>query len=161
MQVFLSCLNNLLLLSRFSRVRLCASPQTAAHQAPRPWESPGKNTGVGCRFLLQCMTVTSEGEVGSCPALRDPLTAPDQAPASMGLSRRECWSAVPLPSPPNSLAFPKPEPIFRALSLLLREPLCPVCVMLSVLLPPDLSRVEYPEPVSGVNGKAWPLKAIL
>ena len=35
-----------------SRVRLCATPQTAARQAPRPWDSPGKNTGVGCHFLL-------------------------------------------------------------------------------------------------------------
>ena len=42
----------LLLLSCFSHVRLCATPETAAHQAPRPWDSPGKNTGVGCHFLL-------------------------------------------------------------------------------------------------------------
>ena len=35
----------LLLLSRFRHVRLCVTPQTAAHQAPRPWDSPGKNTG--------------------------------------------------------------------------------------------------------------------
>ena len=35
---------------------------------PRPWHSPGKNTGVGCHFLLQCMKVKSEGEVAqSCP----------------------------------------------------------------------------------------------
>ena len=42
----------LLLLSRSSHVRLCATPQTAAHQAPRPRDFPGKNTGVGCHFLL-------------------------------------------------------------------------------------------------------------
>ena len=30
---------------------------------PRPWDSPGKNTGVGCLFLLQCMKVKSESEV--------------------------------------------------------------------------------------------------
>ena len=30
---------------------------------PRPWDSPGKNTGVGCHFLLQCMKVKSESEV--------------------------------------------------------------------------------------------------
>ena len=53
----------LLLLSRFSRVRLCATPETAAHQAPHPWDSPGKSTGVGCHFLLQCMKVKSESEV--------------------------------------------------------------------------------------------------
>ena len=47
----------LLLLSRFSHVRLCATPETAAHQVPHPWDSPDKNTGVGCHFLLQCMKV--------------------------------------------------------------------------------------------------------
>ena len=37
-----------------------------------PWDSPGKNTGVGCHFLLQCMKVTSESEVAqSCPTLCD------------------------------------------------------------------------------------------
>ena len=62
----------LLLLSRFSRVRLCATPETAANQAPHPWDSPGKNTGVGCHFLLQCMKVKSESEViQSCPTLSD------------------------------------------------------------------------------------------
>ena len=63
----------LLLLSHFSRVRLCVTPQMAAYQAPRPWDSPGKNTGVGCHFLLQCMRVKSESEVAqSCPTLSDP-----------------------------------------------------------------------------------------
>ena len=39
-----------------------------------PWDSPGKNTGVGCHFLLQCMKVKSESEVAqSCPTLRDPI----------------------------------------------------------------------------------------
>ena len=41
---------------------------------PRPWDSPGKNTGVGCHFLLQCMKVKSESEVSqSCPTLSDPM----------------------------------------------------------------------------------------
>ena len=62
----------LLLLRCFSRVRLCATPGTAAHQASHPWDSPGKNTGVGCHFLLQCMKVKSESEVAqSCPTLSD------------------------------------------------------------------------------------------
>ena len=39
---------------------------------PRPWDSPCKNTGVGCHFLLQCMRVKSESEVSqSCPTLRN------------------------------------------------------------------------------------------
>ena len=41
---------------------------------PRPWDSPGKNTGVGCHFLLQCMKVKKESEVAqSCPTLCDPM----------------------------------------------------------------------------------------
>ena len=40
----------------------------------RPWDSPGKNTGVGCHFLLQCMKVKSESEVAqSCPTLSDAM----------------------------------------------------------------------------------------
>ena len=41
---------------------------------PGPWDSPGKNTGVGCHFLLQCMKEKSESEVAqSCWTLRDPM----------------------------------------------------------------------------------------
>ena len=46
-----------------SRVLLYATPETAAHRAPRPWDSPGKNTGLSCHFLLQCMKVKSGSEV--------------------------------------------------------------------------------------------------
>ena len=43
-------------------------------RVPRPWDSPGKNTGVGCHFLLQCMKVKSEREVAQlCPTLSDPM----------------------------------------------------------------------------------------
>ena len=68
---------------------------------PRPWDSPGKNTGVGCHFLLQCMKVKSESEVAqSCPTLSDPMDCSLlQAPSPMGFSRQEYWSGVPLPSP--------------------------------------------------------------
>ena len=52
----------LLLLSGFSRVQLCATPWQQPIRLPRPWDSPGKNTGVGCHFLLQCMKVKSESE---------------------------------------------------------------------------------------------------
>ena len=41
---------------------------------PRPWDSPGKNTGAGCHFLLQCMKVKSESEVAHlCPTVSDPM----------------------------------------------------------------------------------------
>ena len=58
----------------------------------RPWDSPGKNTGVGCHFLLQCMKVKSRVRL-----LATPWTAAYQAPPSMGFSRQEYWSGVPLP----------------------------------------------------------------
>ena len=57
-----ACLLLLLLLSRFSRVRLCATAQTAAHQAPLSLGFSRQETGVGCHFLLQCMKVKSESE---------------------------------------------------------------------------------------------------
>ena len=91
----------LLLLHHLSRVRLCATPQMAAHQASRPWDSPGKNTGMRCHFLLQCMKVKSQSNVAqSCPTtLVTPWTAAYQAPPSMGFSRQKYWSGVLLPSP--------------------------------------------------------------
>ena len=65
----------LLLLLRRSVVSNSARPQrwqpTRLHC---PWDYPGKNTGVGCHFLLQCMKVKSEREVArSCPTLSDPM----------------------------------------------------------------------------------------
>ena len=64
----------LLLLTRFSRVRLCATPETAAHQAPPSLGFSSKNAGVGCHFLLQCKKVKSEREVTqSCPTLSNPM----------------------------------------------------------------------------------------
>ena len=70
---------------------------------PRPWASPGKNTGVGCHFLLWCMKVESESEVAT------PWTAAHQAPPSMGFSRQAYWSGVPLPSPNGILHSHKKE----------------------------------------------------
>ena len=65
---------------------------------PHPWDSPGKNTGVGCHFLLQHMKMKSESEIAqSCPTLSN-LVDCSQAPLSMGFSRQENWSGVPLPS---------------------------------------------------------------
>ena len=57
-----------------------------------PWDSPEKNTGVGCHFLLQSVKV----KVKSCLTLSDPMDAAYQAPLSMGFSRQEYWSGVPL-----------------------------------------------------------------
>ena len=60
----------------------------AAAKSLQSWDSPGKNTGVGCHFLLQCMKVKSEREVAqSCPTLATPWTAAYQAPPPLGFSR--------------------------------------------------------------------------
>ena len=64
----------------------------------RPWDSPGKNTGVGCHFLLQCMKVKVKS-LSSVLLFLTAWTAAHQAPPSMGFSRQECWSWVPSPSP--------------------------------------------------------------
>ena len=71
---------------------------------PHPWDSPGKNTGVGCHFLLPCVKVKSLSRVR---LLATPWTAAHQALPSMGFSRQECWSGVPLPSPIFMLISPK------------------------------------------------------
>ena len=77
----------------------------AAHQAPPgPWDSPGKNTEVGCHFLLQCMKVKIEREVvQSCPTPSDPMDC--SIPGSsvhgifpgkstgVGCHRLLCWSS--------------------------------------------------------------------
>ena len=52
---------------------LC-DPIDGSPPGSHPWDSPGKNTGVGCRFLFQCLKVKSESEVAqSCPTLHDPM----------------------------------------------------------------------------------------
>ena len=67
---------------------------------PCPWDFPGKNTGVGCHFLLQCLKIKSESEVvQSCPTLSNAMDYSPPGPPSMGFSRQEYWSGVPLPSP--------------------------------------------------------------
>ena len=56
-----------------SCLTLC-DPRRQPTRLPRPWDSPGKNTEVGCHFLLQCMKVKSESEVAqSCPTLSDSM----------------------------------------------------------------------------------------
>ena len=50
------------------------TPVVSDSVRPRPWDSPGRNTGVGCHFLLQCTKLKSESEVAqACLTLRDPM----------------------------------------------------------------------------------------
>ena len=67
----------------------------------RPWDSPGKNTGVGCHFFLQCTKMKSESEVAqSCQTPSDPMDWSLPGSSVHGLFQaEEYWSGVPLPSP--------------------------------------------------------------
>ena len=77
---------------------------------PHPWDSPGKNTGVGCHFLLQCIKVKSKSEVAqSCSTLSDPMDCGPPGSSVHGFSRQEYWSGVPLPSPLLPLHKDKPH----------------------------------------------------
>ena len=83
------------------------------NRLPQPWDSPGKNTGVGCHFLLQCVKVKSGSEVAqSCRTRATSWTAAHQAPPSMGFSRQENWSGVPLPFPKHGTRTKYKENIF-------------------------------------------------
>ena len=64
---------------------------------PCPWDSPGKNTGVDCHFLLQCMKVKSESEVAqSCPTLSDPMDCSPPGSSVHGIFQARVleWGAI-------------------------------------------------------------------
>ena len=64
---------------------------------PHPWDSPGKNTGVGCHFLLQCMKVKSESQVAqSCPTLSNPMdySLPGSSTHGIFQARVLEWGAI-------------------------------------------------------------------
>ena len=64
---------------------------------PRPWDSPGKNTGVGCHFLLQCRKVKSESEVAQlCPTPSDPMDCSPPGPSIHGICQARVleWGAI-------------------------------------------------------------------
>ena len=83
-------------------LQLCLTVQPHRWQPTRlhhSWDSPGKNTGMGCHFLLQCMKVKVKVKsLSRVQLLATPWIAAYQAPPSMGFSRQEYWSGVPLPS---------------------------------------------------------------
>ena len=80
---------------------LCDPVDGSPLSSPCPWDSPGKNIGVGCHFLLQCVKVKVKVKVKSLSHVglfMTPWTAAYQTPSSMGFSRQEYWSGLPLPS---------------------------------------------------------------
>ena len=100
----------LLQLSRFSRVRPCATPLTAAHQAPPSLGFSRQEHWSGLPFPSPMHE--SEKWKLICSVMSDssatPWTVAYQAPPSMGFSRQEYWSGLPFPSPISILRTPKP-----------------------------------------------------
>ena len=79
-----------------SCLTLC-NPTDGSPPGSSPWDSPGKNTGVGCHFLLQCMKVKSESEATqSCPTLSDPMDCSLPGSSVHGISQARVleWGAI-------------------------------------------------------------------
>ena len=75
---------------------LC-DPIDGSPPGSRPWDSPGKNVGVGCHFLLQCMKVKSGSEVAqSCPTLSDPMDCSPPGSSTHGIFQARVleWGAI-------------------------------------------------------------------
>ena len=101
---------------------------------PHPCISPGKNIGVGCHFLLQCMKVNSESEVTqSCPNLHDPRDCSLPGSSIHGISRQKHWNGLPLPSPWRSGG----SNYLRKLVQRMKEE--PECHLLAALMTLDLN----------------------
>ena len=78
-----------------SCLTLCDPIDGSPPRLPRPWDSPGKNTGVGCHFLLQCMKVKSE-VAQSFPTLSDPMDCSLLGSSVHGIFRARVleWDAI-------------------------------------------------------------------
>ena len=73
-------------------------------RVPHPWDSPGKNTGVGSHFLLQCMKVKSESEADqSCPTPSDPMDCSPPGSSVHGIFQARVleWVAIAFSKPQN------------------------------------------------------------
>ena len=89
-----------------------------------PWDSPGKNTGVGCHCLLQCMKVKSESEVAqSCPILSEPMDCSPPGSSIHGIFQARVleWVAIAFSEEISSLFL---SVIIVLYSVHLRRPYC-------------------------------------
>ena len=78
---------------------------------PRPWDSPGKNTGMGCHFRLQCMKVKSESDVAQlCPTLSDPMDCSPPGSSVHGIFQARVleWGAIAF----SCVCSPIPQNVF-------------------------------------------------
>ena len=107
---------------------------------PRPWDSPGKNTGVGCHFLLQCMEVKSESEIAqSCPTLSDPMDCSPPGSSVHGIFQARVleWGAIAFSSSSVIFIFTRilhPDNFLIVLMVLPASKLAHIALTLTVLL---------------------------
>ena len=126
---------------------------------PSPWDSLGKNTGVGCHFLLQCMKVKSKSEVAQlCPTLSDPMDCNPPGSSIHGIFQARVleWGAIafsdspfiPTYFPPIIKQGQKETQVFHCCSI---TKLCPtLCDLMNYSTPscPVLHYLQESESVS-------------
>ena len=89
---------------------------------PRPWDSPGKNTGVGCHFLLQCMKVKSESEVAQlCLTPNNPMDCGPPGSSVHGIFYKSVSSSNPYLIAPSTSSLLKPSVRFPHSIYILRR----------------------------------------
>ena len=99
----------------------------AATRLPRPWDSPGKNSGVRWHFLLQCMKVKSESEVAqSCPTLSDPMNCSLPGSSVHGIFQARVleWGAIAFSEASICRRVNLTFQNYPLLSVLVTEPIC-------------------------------------
>ena len=76
---------------------LCDPIDGSPTRLPHPWDSPGKNTGVGCHLLLQCTKARSKSEVTqSCPTHSNPMDCSPPGSSVHGIFQARVleWGAI-------------------------------------------------------------------
>ena len=111
----------------------------------RPWDSLGKNTGVGCHFLLQCMKVKSESEVTqSSPTLRNPMDCNPPGSSIHGIFQARIleWGAIAscptLCDPKASLSITNSQTLLKCMSIESVVPLNHLILCCILVLPPSI-----------------------
>ena len=107
---------------------------------PHPWDSPGKNTGVGCHFLLQFMKVKSESEVAqSCPTFSDPMDCSLPGSSIHGIFQARVleWGAIAF-SDQASLSITNSQSLLKLMSIELVMPSNHLILCHPLLLPPSI-----------------------
>ena len=118
---------------------------------PHPWDSPGKNTGVGCHFLLQCMKAKSEREVAqSYPTLRNPVDCSLPGSSVYGIFQARVLEWV-------AIAEPLGKPIYLCIYII-NNMLVQFShsVMSDSLRPHESQHARPPCPTPGVHSDSRP-----